>query len=171
MKAGTFVEGGKLEMNEVDKPTILEPDDVLLKVTTTAICGSDLHVLGGRIPGMMEGGILGHEFIGTVEEVGPEVKDFKPGDRALASFLIPCGSCWYCDRKQFGQCDDVRVFGYGLFVGDINGGQAEYVRVPAADLCLHHVDQGLSDESALFAGDLLTTGFHVADVAGIREGD
>jgi len=89
MKAVTFVEVGKLELREVDKPTIQEPDDVLLKVTTTAICGSDLHVLGGRIPGMMEGGILGHEFIGTVEEVGPEVKNFKPGDRALARLLDP----------------------------------------------------------------------------------
>src|SRR6202011_4363980 len=171
MKAVTFVEVGKLELRDVDKPTIQEPDDVLLKVTTTAICGSDLHVLAGRIPGMMPGGILGHEFIGTVEEVGPEVKNFKPGDRALASFLIPCGDCWYCDRAPFGQCEDARVFGYGIFVGDVNGGQAEYVRVPAADRCLHHVDEKLSDESALFAGDILTTGFHVADVAGIREGD
>ena len=171
MKAVTFVEVGKLEMNEVDKPTILEPDDVLLRVSTTAICGSDLHVLGGRIPGMMPGGILGHEFIGTVEEVGSEVKNFKPGDRALASFLIPCGDCWYCARAQFGQCEDARVFGYGIFVGDVNGGQAEYVRVPAADRTLHHVDARLSDESALFAGDILTTGFHVADIAGIKEGD
>jgi threonine dehydrogenase-like Zn-dependent dehydrogenase len=171
MKAVTFVEVGKLEMRDVDKPTIQEPDDVLLKVTTTAICGSDLHVLEGRIPGMMEGGILGHEFIGIVEEVGPEVKNFKPGDRALASFLIPCGVCWFCQRKMFGQCEDVRVFGYGIFVGDVNGGQAEYVRVPAADRCLHHVDAQLTDENALFAGDILTTGFHVADIAGIKEGD
>jgi 2-desacetyl-2-hydroxyethyl bacteriochlorophyllide A dehydrogenase len=171
MKAVTFVEVGKLDLRDVDKPTIKEPDDVLLKVTTTAICGSDLHVLAGRIPGMMEGGILGHEFIGTVEDVGPEVKNFKPGDRALASFLIPCDKCWYCDRKMFGQCESARIFGYGIFVGDVNGGQAEYVRVPAADLCLHHVDKRLSDESALFAGDILTTGFHVADIAGIKEGD
>ena len=85
MKAVTFVEIGKLEMRDVEKPTIQEPTDAILKVTTTAICGSDLHVLEGRIPGMMEGGIIGHEFIGVVEDAGPEVKDFKPGDRALAT--------------------------------------------------------------------------------------
>ncbi|MDQ6747385.1 MAG: alcohol dehydrogenase catalytic domain-containing protein [Candidatus Dormibacteraeota bacterium] len=171
MKAVSFVEVGKLEMREVARPSILEPTDVLLRVTTTAICGSDLHVLEGRIPGMMEGGILGHEFIGIVEEVGPGVKNFKPGDRALASFLVPCGRCWYCDRRQFGQCQEAKVFGYGIFVGDLAGGQAEYVRVPNADLALHHVNQKLSDEQALFAGDILATGFHVADIAGIKEGD
>ncbi|MEA2646808.1 MAG: S-(hydroxymethyl)glutathione dehydrogenase / alcohol dehydrogenase [Chloroflexota bacterium] len=171
MKAVTFVEVGKLEMSDVPRPTIQDPTDVILKVTTTAICGSDLHVLEGRIPGMMPGGILGHEFIGIVEDAGPEVKNFKPGDRALASFLIPCGKCWYCKRGAFGQCDEVRVFGYGIFVGDVNGGQTEYVRVPNADLALHHVAEKLSDESVLFAGDILTTGFHVADIAGIKEGD
>lgn len=158
-------------MRDVPRPTILEPTDVLLRVTTTAICGSDLHVLEGRIPGMMEGGILGHEFIGIVEEAGPAVANFKPGDRALASFVVPCGSCWFCDRRLFGQCQDLQVFGYGIFVGDLNGGQAEYVRVPRADIALHHVNEKLSDEQALFAGDILTTGFHVADIAGINEGD
>jgi threonine dehydrogenase-like Zn-dependent dehydrogenase len=162
---------GRLEMRDAPKPTIEDPTDVLLRITTTAICGSDLHVLEGRIPGMMEGGILGHEFIGIVEDVGPGVKNFKPGDRALASFIVPCGKCWFCERKYYGQCDDVRVFGYGIFVGDLNGGQTEYVRVPNADLSLHHIDSRLSDEQALFAGDILTTGFHVADIAGIKEGD
>ena len=158
-------------MRDAPRPTILEPTDVLLKITTTAICGSDLHVLEGRIPGMMEGGILGHEFIGIVEEAGPGVRNFKPGDRALASFLVPCGSCWFCDRRLFGQCQEAQVFGYGIFVGDLDGGQTEYVRVPRADLSLHHVNKKLTDEQALFAGDILTTGFHVADIAGIREGD
>ena len=171
MKAVSFVEVGRLEMRDAPRPTIEDPTDVLLRVTTTAICGSDLHVLEGRIPGMMEGGILGHEFIGIVEDVGPGVKNFKPGDRALASFIVPCGKCWFCQRRYYGQCDDVRVFGYGIFVGDLNGGQTEYVRVPNADLSLHHIDSRLTDEQALFAGDILTTGFHVADIAGIREGD
>jgi threonine dehydrogenase-like Zn-dependent dehydrogenase len=171
VKAVSFVEVGRLEMIDAPKPTVLEPTDVLLKITTTAICGSDLHVLEGRIPGMMAGGILGHEFIGVVEEAGPEVKNFKPGDRALASFIVPCGHCWYCDRRQFGQCQEARIFGYGIFVGDLAGGQAEYVRVPNADLALHHVRQDLSDEQVLFAGDILATGFHVADIAGIKEGD
>jgi threonine dehydrogenase-like Zn-dependent dehydrogenase len=171
LRAVSFVEVGKLEMRDVPRPTIQEPTDVLLKVTTTAICGSDLHVLEGRIPGMMSGGILGHEFIGIVEEAGPGVKNFKPGDRALASFLVPCGHCWYCDRRQFGQCQEAMVFGYGIFVGDLAGGQSEYVRVPNADLALHHVVDRLSDEQVLFAGDILATGFHVADIAGIKEGD
>ncbi|MGI8607631.1 MAG: alcohol dehydrogenase catalytic domain-containing protein [Candidatus Dormibacteria bacterium] len=171
MKAVSFVEVGKLEMRDVPKPSILEPTDVLLRVTTTAICGSDLHVLEGRIPGMMEGGILGHEFIGVVEEAGTAVKNFKPGDRALASFIVPCGKCWFCDRRQFGQCQESQVFGYGIFVGDLQGGQAEYVRVPRADLALHHVANRLTDEQVLFAGDILATGFHVADIAGIKEGD
>src|SRR5258708_40019156 len=161
MKAVSFVEVGKLELRDVQKPTIQEPDDVLLKVTTTAICGSDLHVLAGRIPGMMEGGILGHEFIGVVEEVGPEVKNFKPGDRALASFLIPCGVCWFCQRKMFGQCEDVRLFGSGIFVGDVNGGQAEDVRVPAADLCLPPVADPPSEESPLLPGAPRRPAFHV----------
>lgn len=171
MKAVSFVEIGKLEMRDAPRPTIQEPTDVLLRVTTTAICGSDLHVLEGRIPGMMEGGILGHEFIGIVEEAGQAVKNFKPGDRALASFIVPCGHCWYCDRRQFGQCQDAQVFGYGIFVGDLAGGQAEYVRVPRADIALHHVAARLTDEQVLFAGDILTTGFHVAAIANIQQGD
>jgi threonine dehydrogenase-like Zn-dependent dehydrogenase len=171
MRAVTFVEVGKLEVSDAPKPTILEPTDALLKVSTTAICGSDLHVLEGRIPGMMPGGIIGHEFIGTLEEVGPGVKNFKAGDRTLASFIIPCGTCWYCQRGLQGQCEDVRVFGYGIFVGDVNGGQAEYVRIPNADLCLHGIEEGMSDERALFAGDILSTGVHVATEARIKEGD
>ncbi|MHB8509193.1 MAG: alcohol dehydrogenase catalytic domain-containing protein, partial [Candidatus Dormibacteria bacterium] len=171
MKAVTFVETGRLELADVPRPTVEEPTDVVLKVSTTAICGSDLHVLEGRIPGMMQGGIIGHEFIGIVEDAGPEVKNFKPGDRALASFIIPCGKCWFCTRGQQGQCQDARVFGYGIFLGDINGGQAEYVRVPNADLCLHHIDASMSDERALFAGDILSTGVHVAAEARIQEGD
>jgi threonine dehydrogenase-like Zn-dependent dehydrogenase len=171
MKAVTFVDIGKLEMRDIPKPTIQEPGDALLKVTTTAICGSDLHVVEGRIPGMMEGGVLGHEFIGTLEEVGPDVKNFKPGDRVLASFLIPCGKCWFCQRKMWNRCPDQRVFGYGLFLGDVNGGQTEYVRIPAADLCLQAIGPDLTDEQALFAGDILSTGVHVAAEAEIKEGD
>ncbi|HEV3230980.1 MAG TPA: alcohol dehydrogenase catalytic domain-containing protein [Candidatus Dormibacteraeota bacterium] len=171
MRAVTFVEIGKLELTDVPKPTIEEPTDALLKVTTTAICGSDLHVLSGRIPGMMPGNIIGHEFIGVVEEVGPEVRGFKPGDRALASFIIPCGRCWFCVRGQQGQCQDARVFGYGIFLGDVNGGQTEYVRIPNADLALHQIGPELTDEQALFAGDILSTGVHVAAEARIQEGD
>jgi threonine dehydrogenase-like Zn-dependent dehydrogenase len=171
MRAVTFQDVGRIQLDDVPKPEIQEPTDVLLKVSTTAICGSDLHVLHGRIPGMMPGSVLGHEFIGTVEAVGSEVTKFHEGDRALASFMIPCGKCWFCGRGMFNRCPDQRVFGYGAFLGDINGGQAEYVRIPAADICLHHVDGDMSDEQALFAGDIFTTGYDAAVEGKIAEGD
>ena len=148
-----------------------EPTDALVRVTTTAICGSDLHVVHGRIPGMSPGGILGHEFVGVVEAVGPEVCRFVEGDRVLASFTIPCGACWFCDRLFFSRCPDQRVFGYGFFFGDLNGAQAEYVRVPNADLVLHSLDASLSDETVLFAGDIFTTGYDCAMEARIEPGD
>ena len=171
MRAVTYQDVGRIELDDVPKPQIQEPTDVLLKVTTTAICGSDLHVLHGRIPGMMPGGVLGHEFVGVVEEVGADVKRFREGDRVLASFMIPCGHCWFCGRGLFNRCPDQRVFGYGAFLGDVNGGQAEYVRVPGADICLHPLDGGLSDEQALFAGDIFTTGYDAAVEGHIQEGD
>lgn len=171
MRAVTFQDVGRIELDDVARPEIQEPTDVVLKVTTTAICGSDLHVLHGRIPGMMPGSILGHEFIGVVESAGSEVKNVREGDRVLASFMIPCGHCWFCGRGLFNRCPDQRVFGYGAFLGDVNGGQAEYVRIPAADMCLHHVDGDLSDEQALFAGDIFTTGFDAAVEGRIQEDD
>lgn len=171
MRAVTFQDVGSIALEDVPRPTIQDPTDVILKVTTTAICGSDLHVLAGRIPGMMPGGILGHEFMGIVEEIGPEVKRIREGDRALASFTIPCGTCWYCLKGMFNRCPDNRVFGYGLFLGDLNGGQTEYVRVPQADLGLHLIDPTLSDEMALFAGDIFSTGYDCAAEAHIQPGD
>jgi 2-desacetyl-2-hydroxyethyl bacteriochlorophyllide A dehydrogenase len=171
MRALTFADYGRVEMSDVPRPTVEDPGDVLLRVTTTAICGSDLHVLNGRIPGMMPGSILGHEFVGVVEEAGAEVRSVKPGDRALASFTIPCGACWFCGKRLFSRCPDQRVFGYGMFLGDLNGGQAEYVRVPSADLCLRPVDGAMSDEQVLFAGDIFTTGYDCAVEARIQEGD
>src|SRR5262245_36477998 len=134
MRAVTFQDVGSIKLDDVPKPSLEEPTDVLLRVTTTAICGSDLHVVNGRIPGMIPGGILGHEFVGVVEEAGAEVKGAREGDRVLASFTIPCGHCWYCSRRLFNRCPDNRVFGYGIFLGGLEGGQAEYVRVPAADM-------------------------------------
>jgi alcohol dehydrogenase len=171
MRAVTYHDVGHIELEDVPRPTVDEPTDAVLRVTTTAICGSDLHVLHGRIPGMMPGGILGHEFIGVVEEIGSDVASVKEGDRVLASFTIPCGKCWFCNRGMFNRCPDNRVFGYGAFLGDINGGQAEYVRVPAADIALKRLDGSLSDEQALFAGDIFTTGFDCAVEGRIEEGD
>lgn len=171
MRALVFADFGQVRLEDVPKPSIEEPTDVLLRVTTTAICGSDLHVIHGRIPGMTPGSILGHEFVGVVEEAGSGVKRFKAGDRVLASFTIPCGTCWFCKRGFFSRCPDQRVFGYGAFLGDVNGGQAEYVRVPNADLCLHPLEPELTDEQALFAGDIFSTGLDAVHEARIEAGD
>jgi 2-desacetyl-2-hydroxyethyl bacteriochlorophyllide A dehydrogenase len=171
MRALTFADIGRVEMSDVPRPTVEDPTDVVIRVTTTAICGSDLHVLHGRIPGMIPGSILGHEFAGVVEETGSAVRSVTPGDRALASFTIPCGACWFCNRGLFSRCPDMRVFGYGMFLGDLNGGQAEFVRVPSADLCLRVIDDAMTDEQVLFAGDIFTTAYDCAVEARIEEGD
>jgi len=171
MRALVFKDFDAVELTDVPKPAIEEPSDALVKITSTAICGSDLHVLHGRIPGMTPGSILGHEFMGIVEAVGAGVSRFKEGDRVVGSFMIPCGDCWFCDRRLFSRCPDQRVFGYGSFLGDINGAQAEWVRVPNADIALHTIDPALTDEQALFVGDIFTTGVDCAAEGRIAEGD
>ncbi len=171
MRALAFKDFGEVELVDVPKPVLEEATDALVRVTKTAICGSDLHVVHGRIPGMSPGGILGHEFVGVVEAVGSEVRRFAEGDRVVGSFTIPCGDCWYCDRRHFSRCPDQRVFGYGSFFGDIAGAQAEYVRVPAADLVLHSLDPSLTDEQGIFVGDIFTTGYDCAIEARIEPDD
>jgi threonine dehydrogenase-like Zn-dependent dehydrogenase len=170
VRALVFKDFGAVELADVPKPSPEEAGDALVKITTTAICGSDLHVLHGRIPGMTPGSVLGHEFIGVVEATGNGVSRFKEGDRVVGSFMIPCGDCWFCRRRLFSRCPEQRVFGYGAFLGDVQGAQAEYVRVPNADLALHSVDPALSDERALFAGDIVTTGVECAAEAHIEPG-
>lgn len=171
MRALVFKDFGSVELDDVAKPHLEEPGDALVRVTASAICGSDLHVLNGRIPGMTPGSVLGHEFVGVVEETSPEVTRFRPGDRVLGSFMIPCGTCWFCRRRLFSRCPDQRVFGYGSFLGDVQGSQAEYVRVPNADLTLHTVDPAMSDEAVLFVGDIFSTGYDCATEARIEPGD
>ena len=171
MRALVFKDFGAVEVTDVPKPKLEEPGDALVRVTMSAICGSDLHVLHGRIPGMTPGGVLGHEFVGVVEQVSPEVTRYHEGDRVVGSFLIPCGECWFCGRGLFSRCPDQRVFGYGSFFGDVAGAQAEYVRVPKADLTLHSLHSHLTDEHALFVGDIFTTGYDCAVEAQIRQGD
>ena len=170
MRAVLFT-GDGVVVDEVPSPSLSEPGDALVRVTTTAICGSDLHVIHGRIPGMSPGSVLGHEFVGVVEAVSPEVKRFRPGDRVLGSFTVPCGECWYCGRRLFSRCIEQRVFGYGAFFGDLAGAQADCVRVPNADLALHVLEPQLGDEQALFAGDIFTTGLEVAAEGRIEAGD
>lgn len=171
MRAVLFEDVGKISFGEYPDPKVQDPGDAIVKVTTTAICGSDLHLLHGRIPGMRPGSVIGHEFVGEVLEAGSDVKSFKKGDRVVGSFLIICGECWYCKRGEYSNCEQMWVLGYGLFTGDLDGAQAEYVRIPKADLNLHAVDKGLTDEQAVFAGDILTTGAYISARAGIKEGD
>lgn len=171
MRAILFEDVGKISFGEYPEPAIVDASDAIVKVTTAAICGSDLHLLEGRIPGMRPGSVIGHEFVGEIVQAGDGVKRFKTGDRVVGSFLIVCGECWACVRGDFNLCDRMWILGYGMFTGDLDGAQAEYVRIPNADLNLHVVDPGLTDEQAVFAGDILTTGAYIAARAGIAEGD
>lgn len=171
MRAILFEDVGKISLGDYPEPGVQDAADAIVKVSTAAICGSDLHLLHGRIPGMRPGSPIGHEFVGEIVAAGPEVKKFKTGDRVLGSFLIVCGECWYCKRAEFNNCERMWVLGYGMFVGDLDGAQAELVRIPNADWNLHAIDPALSDEQAIFAGDILTTGAYVSALAGIDEGD
>jgi 2-desacetyl-2-hydroxyethyl bacteriochlorophyllide A dehydrogenase len=160
MKAVVLKRPHEVAIEEVDKPAILEPTDVLMRVELTAICGTDLHPFEGRLP-VEENVVLGHEFLGTVEEVGSSVKLVSPGDRAVASCVVHCGHCWACRKHQPARCASGRIFGLGIGFGGLAGGQAEYVRVPNADLILRTLpDQGAgTDEDILFVGDIMATGY------------
>ncbi len=171
MRGILFEDLGKVEVGTVPDPEVREADDAVVRVTTSAICGSDLHVLQGRLPGVRHGSVLGHEYVGEVVESGPMVSRFAPGDRVVGSFPIACGRCWFCARGSFNNCDDLRVLGYGIFLGDLDGAQAEFVRVPIADVNLHPVDPALSDEQAIFAGDILSTALYIVEQCRIEQGD
>lgn len=171
MRAVLFEDVGSIRVGDYPEPTVVDPGDAIVRVSTAAICGSDLHLLHGRIPGMRRGSVIGHELVGTIEAIGPEVTRFKVGDRVIASFLIVCGRCWFCARAEFNGCEQLWALGYGMFTGDLDGAQAEFVRVPVADWNLHAVDVALTDEQAIFAGDILTTGVYVSERARIRDGD
>jgi len=171
MRAILFEEVGKVRLGDYPEPSVQEPGDAVVRVTTAAICGSDLHVLEGRLPGMRPGSVLGHEYVGEVIATGPDVKKFSPGDRVVGSFPIVCGTCWWCKRGEGTNCDDLRILGYGMFVGDLDGAQAEFVRIPSADHNLHSIDPSLSDEQAIFAGDIMSTGAYIAEKSRIHPGD
>ncbi len=170
MKAATFQGVGKVSVLDVPKPSIHGPDEALIKVRLGAICGSDLHAFHGRIP-MSAGELLGHEFVGVVEEVGSTVKRFKPGDRVVASFYVACGHCAMCRKGWFNECVDLATFGFGKLLGDLGGGQAEYIVVPMADQSMEPIPDGISDEQAIFVGDILATGMFAAERAEINPGD
>ena len=170
MKALTFRGDGDVKVADVPKPAIAGSRDALIKVTLGAVCGSDLHIFHGHTP-MNQGAVLGHEFVGVVEDVGAEVRRFHPGDRVVSSFFTACGSCAMCRKGWFNQCLEKGTFGHGEYFGGLGGGQAEYVVVPNADHSMEPIPQGMTDEQAIFVGDILATGYFGAERAEIKPGD
>ena len=170
MKAVVYEDVRRLSVSDVPDPTIEDPHDAIVRVTLAAICGSDLHFFHGKAP-LMPGDGIGHEGVGVVEAVGPEVEVFKPGDRVVLAFDIVCGHCWFCRRGQTALCEEFRNLGGGPFGGSLGGTQAELVRIPYADWNLLAVPDGMEDERALFVGDILTTGYYGTAIAGIEPED
>jgi threonine dehydrogenase-like Zn-dependent dehydrogenase len=176
-----------VRVDTVPDPGLVNPRDAIVKVTATAICGSDLHLLDGYVPTMKDGDILGHEFMGEVVEVGREVRNLKRGDRVVVPFPISCGRCGPCRKEQYALCDNsnpnaymqeaiagfspAAAFGYSHMYGGYAGGQAEYVRVPYADVGPYKVPEGLSDEQVLFLTDIFPTGYQGALHCDIERGD
>lgn len=180
---------GKYDMRveTVPDPMLLNPRDAIVKVTSTAICGSDLHLYDGVIPSLKPGDIIGHEFMGEVMQTGKEVKSLKAGDRVVVPFPISCGSCTYCKQGLFSLCDNSNpnawaaealygfspagLYGYSHLYGGYAGGQAEYVRVPFADVGPIKIPGELEDEKVLFLSDIFPTGYQAAEQANIQPGD
>jgi threonine dehydrogenase-like Zn-dependent dehydrogenase len=160
-----------VRIDEVEMPALQDADDAILRVTTAAICGSDLHLYHGKIPRLAPGVVLGHEFMGVVESVGPGVRQVKPGQRYLASMFTACGRCAACLARAYVKCRHFGMFGGGEFFNNLAGGQAEYVRVPLADMTLSPVPDGLADEQVLFIGDILATAYTGCVKAAIQPGE
>ena len=187
MKAVCWMGKSNVETLNVPDPTILNPHDAIIKITRTAICGSDLHLYNGFIPTMEAGDILGHEFMGIVEEVGQEVTNLRRGDRVVVPFTIACGSCQFCKTKLWSACDNTNpnahlmeaaygysgsgLFGFSHMMGGYAGGQAQYVRVPFANVGPLKIESNLPDEKVLFLSDIFPTGYMAAENAQIQEGD
>jgi alcohol dehydrogenase len=170
MKSAVYRGEKQVDVADVPKAKIKNATDALVRMTLAGVCGSDLHIYEGRIPGT-EGWGMGHEFVGVVEDVGSEVRRFHKGDRVVSSFFVACGHCHYCVRGWFNQCVERGAFGYGEYFGALGGAQAEYVTVPLADHTLEAIPEGMSDEQAIFVGDILATGFFAAERAEIKPGD
>ncbi|SCV72328.1 BQ2448_3865 [Microbotryum intermedium] len=175
-----------VQMIECPKPKIVDTTDAIVRVTGTTVCGSDLHLFHGTIPEMQKGDILGHEYMGIIEQVGSSVRNLKPGDRVVASFNITCGSCYMCKRGLTSACQQsnssklqnalygnriVGILGYSHLTGGFAGGQAEFVRQPMADANLFKIPESIPDESALFLSDVLPTSYHCCHDTGVKEGD
>ena len=187
MKATVWKSPNNVQVEEVPDPQILNSQDAIVKITSTAICGSDLHLLQAYVPAMMPGDILGHEFMGEVVEVGPSVSKLKVGDRVVVPFPIACGVCFACQKGMYSVCENSNpnawmaeklwghagagVFGYSHLTGGYAGGQAEYARVPFADVGPLKVPDGMTDEQVLFLSDILPTGYMGAEMCDIQPGD
>lgn len=167
MKALTYTAPGRFELIEKPKPVILDTKDAVVKVTLSSICSSDLHILHGAVPQAEVGNIVGHELVGVIESVGSEVTKVKPGDRVAVNVETFCGDCFYCKRGYVNNCTS----GGWMLGCRIDGGQAEYVRVPYADNGLTPILDNVSDEQALFVGDILATGYWAAKISEISEED
>ena len=187
MRALTWQRSRHVSVETVPDPKIIDPGDCIIQVSSTAICGSDLHLYDGFVPSMMPGDIMGHEFMGEVVEVGTEVRKLKVGDRVVVPFPIACGKCWFCQNQLWSLCDNSNpkaelaeamygyspagIFGYSHLTGGFAGGQAEYVRVPFADVGPLVIDKnGLTDEQVLFLSDIFPTGYMAAEAAGPLQG-
>ncbi|MBA4602347.1 zinc-dependent alcohol dehydrogenase [Thermoactinomyces mirandus] len=180
MKAVTFQGVKDVKVKEVKAPEIERPDDIIVRITSSAICGSDLHLIHGMIPNLPENYIIGHEPMGVVEETGPEVTKVKKGDRVIIPFTVACGECFYCKHQLESQCDHSNpygesggYFGYSGTFGGYAGGQAEWMRVPFGNFTPFRVpdDCELEDEKLLFLSDIVPTAFWGVDQAGVKKGD
>ncbi len=170
MRAVTFQAPGEVRVDEVPDPDLVEPDDAIVRVAASGICGSDLHIYHGRVQ-IEPGFVIGHEFVGEVIAAGDQVTRVGVGDRVLGTYATACGKCFFCEREEFHKCDSARVYGHGETLGSLQGAQAELVLVPHANLALRRVPEGLSDDVALFAGDVMGTAFHAIDSRPLREGE
>ncbi len=185
MRAVVWKGLGKVALEEVPQPAIGAPHEAIIKITSTTICGSDLHLYHGSIPAMRDGDILGHECMGIVSEVGAEVRDIQAGDRVVVSAIIADGTCWFCKHGWYAHCDGTNesaiqdkmwghttagIFGYSHLTGAYPGGQAEYIAVPFADVNLLKIPEALPDEKALFLSDIVCTGFHATEEGRVQPG-
>ena len=187
MRATCWESPKHLKVEDVPDPKILNDGDAIVRITSTAICGSDLHLFNGFVPTMERGDILGHEFMGEIVEVGKKVKKVKVGDRVVVPFPIACGACWSCQHDMWSLCENSNpnawiaekmmghspagVFGYSHMLGGFAGGQAEYARVPFADVGPLKVPEDLADDKVLFLSDIFPTGYMAAEMCDIKRGD
>jgi 2-desacetyl-2-hydroxyethyl bacteriochlorophyllide A dehydrogenase len=170
MRAVTFQAPGEVLVEDVPEPRILDARDAIVRIEASGVCGSDLHIYHGRVQ-IEPGFTIGHEYVGTVIAAGEEVRELSVGDRVLGCFQTACGHCFFCRRGWFHKCDSSRTFGHGATLGSLQGTQAEQALVPNAELVLRRVPEGMSDDVALFAGDVMGTGYHAVVDSGLRPGD